>query len=151
MLVPTDSKMQIVLVEDDPAQARALSQVLRRDVIGDVEIVTFTDSCEAATHIECSWIDVLVTDLDMPDLDGLQLIERARRHNSWTQSLLITAASTASSLIEAGDLGVADYLLKPVDHQLLVRLIHQSLDRLDRWQEALTGTLRRCRELRNCP
>lgn len=151
MYTATAGKMKILFVEDDPAQARLISQVLQKNVVGEVEITTFTDSIKAAEHIEHSWVDILITDLDMPGLTGLHLIERARRHNSWTQSLLITAMSTASSLVDAGDIGASDYLLKPVDTQLLVRLIHQSLDRLERWQEALTGTLRRGRETRKHP
>ncbi|MCC7474202.1 MAG: response regulator [Pirellulales bacterium] len=146
---PSNPAMKLVLVEDDPAQARLLAHVLRRDIVGDVEMSTFTDPSTAAEHIEHAWVDILVTDLDMPGFNGLELIELARKQNSWTQSLLLTAHSTASSLVDAGDLGVTDYLLKPVDQQLLVRLIHQSLDRLERWQEALTGTLRRGREQRH--
>lgn len=148
MFTATAGKMKIVFVEDDPAQARLISHVLQKNIVGEVEIITFTDSVKAADHIEHNWVDILVTDLDMPGFTGLHLIERARRHNSWTQSLLITAMSTAASLVDASDLGATDYLLKPVDTHLLVRLIHQSLDRLERWQEALTGTLRRGRELR---
>ncbi len=149
MFTATAGKMKIVFVEDDPAQARLISQILRKNIVGDVEITTFTDSTEAAEHIEHNWVDILVTDLDMPGFNGLQLIERARRHNSWTQSLLITAMSTASSVVDAGDIGATDYLLKPVDTQLLVRLIHQSLDRLERWQIAVAGTLRQSREQRS--
>lgn len=149
MFTAKTGKMKLVFVEDDPAQARLISHVLHKNVVGDVEMLTFTDARAAAEHIDRNWVDILITDLDMPGCNGLHLIERARRHNNWTQSLLITAMSTASSLVDACDLGVTDYLLKPVDHQLLVRLVHQSLDRLERWQEALTGTLRRGREQRS--
>lgn len=148
MATATSAKMQIAFVEDDPAQAALISHLLQSNVVGDVEIVTFIDSRKAAEHIDHHWVDVLVTDLDMPEFNGLQLVERARRQNSWTQSLLMTSASTASAVVDAGDLGATDYLLKPVDPQLLIRLIHQSLDRLERWQQALSGTLKRSRALR---
>lgn len=148
MATATLAKMQTVFVEDDPAQAALISHLLQNHVVGDVEIKTFIDSRQAAEHIDHNWVDVLVTDLDMPEFNGLQLIERARRQNSWTQSLLMTSASTASAVVDAGDLGATDYLLKPVDPQLLIRLVHQSLDRLERWQQALSGTLKRSRGLR---
>lgn len=148
MVTATTPRPQLVVVEDDPAQAKLLSHVLRAEVTGDFELVIFTDAESAAAHFEHAWVDILITDLDMPMINGLELVKIARQHNRWVQSLLITAVSTSSSLIEAGDLGVTDYLLKPVDRVLLVRLVHQSLDRLERWQDALSGTLRRCRTVR---
>lgn len=148
MLTQEIPTFRIVLVEDDPAQARLLTQVLANNVAGEVKIATFTDPREAATYIDHELVDILVTDLDMPGIDGLELIRLAKRHNNYTQSLMMTAVSTSDSIICAGDLGATDYLLKPVDHQLLVRLIHQSVDRLERWQKAFSGTLNRCRKLR---
>lgn len=148
MPTATASKMTILFVEDAPAQACLFSQVLQMNVGDDVEITTVTDSLQATEHVEHHWVDILITDLDMPSLTALHLIERARHHNRWTQSLLLTATATAAILVDAGDIGVTDYLLKPVDTHLLVRLIHQSPNRLERWQEALTGTLLRRHELR---
>ncbi|MFO0791068.1 MAG: response regulator [Pirellulales bacterium] len=148
VITATLPKTQIVVVEDDAAQARLLAHVLRKGVASEYELEVFTDPKAAAAHFETAWVDILITDLDMPVMNGLEIIKTARKYNSWVQSLLITAVSTSSSLVEAGDAGVTDYLLKPIDQQLLVSLVHQSLDRLDRWQEALSGTLRRCRPVR---
>lgn len=141
-------KAQLVLVEDDSAQIRFFSHLLNTEVGYLVDVHTFTDSVEAVSFIERNWIDILITDLDLPEVDGLQLIKAAKCHNGWVQTMLITAVSTSDSLIEACDLGVTDYLLKPVDAYILGKFVQQSLERLERWRNAFAGTLSRVREMR---
>jgi DNA-binding NtrC family response regulator len=77
----------------------------------------------------------------MPKVDGLTLVRRAREFNPRVQAVILTAASTSAALVDAGDIGVADYLLKPVDMQTVAGLIEQAAERVDRWRRALLGTI----------
>jgi DNA-binding NtrC family response regulator len=135
--------VRLVLIDDDPAQLRILERVLRRGVASHIEIEGLTDPREALDRLQSEWVDILLTDLSMPEISGLDLLRCVKERNRFVQVLLITAVASSDALLEAIDLGASDYLLKPVDHQLLVGLVNQAADRLYRWREALAGTLQR--------
>jgi DNA-binding NtrC family response regulator len=134
-------KINVVFVEDDLAQANWVSRLLVGRLPEGVELLTFTDSSAASAHLGEEWVDVIITDLDMPKVDGLTLVRRAREFNPRVQAVILTAASTSAALVDAGDIGVADYLLKPVDIQTVAGLIEQAAERVDRWRRALLGTI----------
>ncbi|BBO35215.1 response regulator [Lacipirellula parvula] len=138
-------RISIVTIEDDPAQARWINRVLSNFVPEDVELTSFTDARAAHAHLSEVWTDIVVTDLDMPDVDGLELIRQAKRLNPWVQSLILTAYSTSSALVTAGDIGAADYLVKPVGEGEIEEIVQQSISRLRRWRRSLSDTLWRSR------
>ena len=145
MLATTAPRISVLIVEDDHAQARWLKHVLTRNAPDDIDFQIYTDGCEALAYLRDNWVDVLISDLDMPGANGIELIHQAKQLNPWIQSLVITAASTSSALVAAGDVGATDYLVKPVSGDLLTELLHQSADRLRRWRQSLSETLMRSR------
>jgi len=145
-IVPT---LRIVIVDDDSSQARLYSTILRKAFGSTADVVAFSDSQEAAAHLEDHLVDVLITDLRMPNVDGLEMIRIAKRRSSGAQVLVMTATSTADSLVDAAELGATDYLLKPFDQELLIELVQQSQRRLARWRSALAVTFHQGRPLLN--
>jgi DNA-binding NtrC family response regulator len=141
MVDVNNPQINVILVEDDLAQAKWVSRLLVGRLPEGVELLTFTDSSVASAHLGEEWVDVIITDLDMPEVDGLALVRRAREFNPRVQVVIVTAASTSAALVDAGDIGVADYLLKPVDIQTVAGLIEQAAERVGRWRRALSGTL----------
>jgi DNA-binding NtrC family response regulator len=133
--------VRLVIIDDDPAQVRILERVLRRGIASHVEIEGLTDSREALTRLQSEWVDILLTDLSMPDISGFDLLRCVKERNRFVQVMLITAMASSEALLEAIDLGASEYLLKPVDYRLLVGLVNQAADRLYRWREALADTL----------
>jgi DNA-binding NtrC family response regulator len=133
--------INVLIVEDDLAQARWVSRLITDRVPEGVNFITFTDSVAACRCMENQWVDVIITDLDMPEIDGLALVRRARQFNPRVQVIIMTAASTSEALIEAGDIGVADFLVKPIDIGVVAELVEQATERLWRWRDALAETL----------
>jgi len=89
----------------------------------------------------------LVTDLEMPGVNGLELLRCAKRKNPCTQVLFVTGHSTLEALTDALELGATDYLLKPLDQTELIELIEDAEKRLWRWRQALSGTATAKREV----
>ena len=137
---------KLLLVDDDPSIVRLLSTVISDALGGEIQIESLTDPAEALDCIDQGGIDILLTDLDMPHIDGLDLLRAAKRRNSSTQVLFITGQSSGDALMKALDDGATDYLLKPVDHSVLVELVSQAHHRHRRWRTALIETLRQRRE-----
>ena len=120
---------QILLVDDDPDVLELLSDTLRAYFPGELGIKTTTNPVEAKNFLETELIDVLITDLKMPEVSGLELLRCAKRRNPWTQVVIITGNSTLDAMTDVMDLGANDYLLKPLVPGILDQVIDAILSR----------------------
>ena len=100
-----------VLVVDDEASIRDL--LTRTLALAEYEVETAMDGSTALGLLRASDYDLLIADLKMPGLDGLTLIRQVRRVRPNLPVIIITGFSSESSAIEAVNLGVASYSLKP--------------------------------------
>jgi len=131
----------LLLVDDDPSMVRLLTKIIERSFGNRMELHSLTDPKEARHWIEDNVVDILVTDLEMPGVNGLELLRCAKRRNPSAQVLFVTGHSTLDALTDTLELGATDYLLKPLDQTELIGLIEDAEKRLRRWKEALAGTL----------
>ena len=125
---------KLLLVDDDPSMVRLLVKVIERSFGDRMELQSLTDPKEARHWIEDNVVDVLVTDLEMPGVNGLELLRCAKRRNPCTQVLFLTGHSTLDALTDALELGATDYLLKPLDQAELIALVEDAEKRLRRWR-----------------
>jgi len=133
-------RTKMLLVDDDPSMARLLAKIIERSFGDRLVLHALTDPKQARQWIEDNVVDILVTDLEMPGVNGLELLRCAKRKNPCTQVLFVTGNSTLDALTDALELGASDYLLKPLDQSELVALVEDAEKRLRRWREALAGT-----------
>jgi DNA-binding NtrC family response regulator len=121
--------MKLLLVEDEVAQRQILEAELARL---DNEVVAVGNGADAVEQLERGDFDVAVTDLKLPDFDGIELIRRARASGNDVPILVITAYASLKSAISAVQVGATDYLIKPIRVPDLVRRLQQigDLERL---------------------
>jgi len=136
----------LLLVDDDPSIVRLLAAIIEKSCGGDLAIETLTDPSKARERIIERGVDILLTDLEMPGVNGLELLRCAKKRNACTQVLFFTGHSSHEALLEALELGATDYLLKPVDQDELLELISQAFSRQKRWHLALAETWRQRRK-----
>lgn len=116
-----------VLVVDDHAAAReSVAYALHQ---GGYEVVCSASAVEALSALKKTSFDVVITDLQMPGMDGLELIRRIEQQQLGVQVLMITAHATISSAVEAMRHGAFDYLEKPFDVTRLEQLVAQAIAR----------------------
>jgi DNA-binding NtrC family response regulator len=116
-----------VLVVDDHASAReAVADVLRH---AQYEVVACASAMEALARLASEAVDVVVTDLQMPGMSGIDFIREIERRRLDVQVLMITAHATISSAVEAMRHGAFDYLEKPFDAVKLEQLVAQACER----------------------
>ncbi|MCA9271398.1 MAG: response regulator [Planctomycetales bacterium] len=137
---PTKKSASLLVVDDDPCMVRLLVMVISRAFGEDIAVEGFTDVRLAVERIEEGSVDILLTDLEMPEVDGLELLRIAKRRNAYTQVLLLTGRSSHEALLAALEAGATDYALKPFDQQQLLELVSQAHERRKRWQRALVDT-----------
>ncbi len=133
--------MKVLLVDDDPNMVRQLSGIIEGAFGDRIELFAISDPKEARRWMENNVADILLTDLEMPNVNGLELLRCAKRQHSNAQVLFITGESTLDALSDALEVGATDYLLKPVNQGEVVDLVEDSLKRLGRWRRAIAGAL----------
>lgn len=135
-----DRRTQVVVVDDDPQMTRIFMAALRTGFGETLAAEAFNDAASALARIEAGQVDVVVTDLDMPAWNGLQILRLAKQRNASTQVIVATGKSSHGALLEALELGAADYLVKPVDRTALIEVVQQATRRVERWRRALAET-----------
>ncbi|PZR18446.1 MAG: hypothetical protein DI536_00770 [Archangium gephyra] len=111
---------RVLVVDDDANFLKVCLTVLRR--VG-FEVEGVEDANEALKRIEGTRYDCVVSDLQMPDMTGLRLLESARRVDPDVPMVLMTGAPSIESAIDAIDLGVRKYLQKPFDVDVFVNTV----------------------------
>ncbi len=104
--------MKLLLIEDDASMQTALQRALSRR---GMEVTGCTDGNLALAQWTAVLPDVVVLDLSLPGLDGLQVLELARKQGLRTPVLILTARGTVGDRIMGLNLGADDYLPKPFD------------------------------------
>ncbi len=112
--------MKLLLVEDNSQLNKALTTLLKRN---SYIVDSAFDGEEALDFIQQYQYDVIVLDIMLPKIDGLEVLKRVRENKIATPILLLTAKSTIEDKVTGLDLGADDYLPKPfVTAELLARI-----------------------------
>ncbi|HLV67340.1 MAG TPA: EAL domain-containing protein [Polyangiaceae bacterium] len=114
----------VLLVDDDPAVLRAVSRALR---MRGFEVVTAHDGEQAVHSIRHRSFDVVLSDIGMPGMDGIQLLREVREHDLNVPVVLITGDPAVSTAIQALEYGAFHYLTKPVNSEALERVLEKAV------------------------
>ena len=118
---------EILIVEDERAQREALAGYLRKTGYRVTTAASGTEALEGN-----SVPDVVLLDLRLPDIHGLDLLKKLREKHPDAEIIVITAYGTVRTAVEAMKLGAFDYLTKPVDLDELLLIIGRALEKHER-------------------
>lgn len=128
---------KVLIVDDDSIFLDRLREELQK-YVRQFEVVTATNAAEALDVLGKERISVLVTDLDMPRMNGRELLAHMRKHHPQIPCVVMTEAKSAESENKAERGGLFGFIAKPVDAGELFVLIMEGLERLDEglfWKE----------------
>ena len=127
-------KFKILIVEDDPHMGALIASILARL---DAEVVVTKKAQSALDCLESEEVAVVVTDLKMPSIDGIEVLKFAKKCNAFTQVIMITGYATVESAVEALKSGAYDYLRKPFEPEELHHVVERALEHFRLSQENL--------------
>ncbi len=119
------SNAQLVIVDDEVAHMRALCDTLGFEGYQVTGYQSPGEALRALSETEC---DLLLTDLMMPEMDGIQLIQAARTVNPDIAGVIMTGHGTIDTAVAALQVGALDYVLKPFRLNVILPVIARALD-----------------------
>ena len=117
--------MKILVVDDSSTMRRILKNTLTR--LGYSDFVEAEDGSDALAKLE--GIDFVITDWNMPNMDGLTMVKTVRKHPSYKKLpiIMVTTEAGREDIIEAIKHGVNNYIVKPFTAETLKQKIDQTL------------------------
>jgi DNA-binding NtrC family response regulator len=116
----------VLVVDRESAATKALVAFLHDQ---DLEVVWSHDGESGYHALDSTRVDCLVTELRVPRIDGMTLLRRARARNPEVCAVLITGGADAGKEVEALRQGAADFQVKPLNHEKLLAVLRQGLER----------------------
>ncbi len=111
---------KILVVDDEDIIRESLSFILRKE---KYEVEEATNGKIAFEMLKESSYDLVITDLEMPEMKGIELLDELRKMNLQTNTIVITAYGSMETAIAALRSGASDYILKPVEFdELLIKV-----------------------------
>ena len=125
---PSDSTLlrgaRLMIVDDERTTRLSLSEIFQ---LRGASVVACADGQEALSRLKDAPVDLIVLDLKMPGMSGLQVAEEVQRTASGTVIVLLTAHASVDSAIAALRQGVFDYVLKPAQPRAIVEVVERAL------------------------
>ncbi len=119
--------MDILIVDDEQIALTSVRRVLKRHGFSKVRLCS--KGAEAIQLIKEHDYDLVLLDLLMPEVDGMQVLKAAKPYRPATEFIILTAVDDLNSAVKAIRLGAYDYLIKPVDNQKLILTIERAFER----------------------
>ena len=126
----TVEKRECILVVDDVPQTL---EVLQRNLAShDYRVFTASSVAEAIETLNATSVDLVITDLKMPEVDGMHLVRHVRDNFRQTEVMMITGYPTIEGAVTAVKAGAEEFLSKPFTDEELLAAVRRTLDKLQR-------------------
>jgi len=120
----------ILIVDDEPLIRELLSEVLEKD---GYQVVSVSNGHQALRKIRQNYFDVVITDVRMPEMDGITLLKKIKELSPATSVIVITAYGSIDDAVKAMKMGASDYLTKPI----IPDQIKITIQKISRYQDLL--------------
>jgi DNA-binding NtrC family response regulator len=115
----------ILVVDDDPGLRESFRLILE----DEFEVLDVPDGHQALDIVRSCQVDLVLLDIRLPGMDGLEVLERIKGLDEQLDVILVTAVKTVRTAVSAMKLGALDYLTKPFDEDEVLALIRRALEK----------------------
>ncbi len=130
--------MDILILDDEPIVGQRLKSALEKE---GHRTETFVDSIQAAARLQEKTFDIVVTDIRMNDMDGIEILELVRKKSDRSKVIMITGYATLEVARESLTKGAFDFIAKPFKVGEMRQAILKAVDALEKMdREAATDT-----------
>jgi two-component system response regulator AtoC len=116
---------QLILVVDDEAKMRRLLEIMLTQM--NYRVLQAADGLEALNLLAEHTIDLVISDLRMPNLDGIGLLRQLREHDNEVPVIVVTAYGTVETAVDAMKYGASDYIVRPFELEAVEAAVQRAL------------------------
>ena len=133
----TPKTKNLLIADDEPNIRRVLQAIFVKD---GYEVQVAENGIKALEWASANPVDVLITDLIMPDMNGVELIQKIKQHRPAAVAIVITAYATIKTCVDAMRYGASDYITKPFDMDEIRAVVKRAVSRAAESHAASTGS-----------
>src|SRR5881397_1859995 len=115
----------ILVVDDDPGVRESFRLILE----DHYDVLDVPDGPQAIETVRASQVDLVLLDIRLPEMDGIEVLERIKQIDEQVEVILVTAVKTVKTAVAAMKLGAFDYVTKPFDEEELLATIRRALQK----------------------
>lgn len=131
--------MKLLIVDDDHIIIRGITNILQKMALEELEILSARNAIDALEIMQYNGIDLLVTDIEMPAMNGLDLIGETAKRGHCKRYIILSGFEKFEFARRAIQYHVIDYLLKPIDKKELTKLVQTAYDEIHKKTSSLTA------------
>jgi len=124
--------LPVLFVDDDPIAHKIFDKYLH-----DRSVYHAYSTEEALGIIEKENVPIIITDIFMDEMDGIEFTRRVKKDHSTSQVIVITGVTETINLLNALEAGASDFLLKPVKKADLLGILKTADERINRWKRVM--------------
>ena len=128
--------MNILIVDDEQLAVQGILDGVSWEQVNMSKILTANSYQEAVSILNNTYIDILVSDIEMPGESGLKLIEYVNSHSPNTECIILTCHDEFSYAQEAVHLNCMEYVLKPIRYQRLTEILVRAREKVSRRRQS---------------
>lgn len=136
---PASKDKHLLIADDEPNIRRVLQAIFVKDGY-DVHVAE--NGVKAVEWASANPVNLLITDMIMPDMNGVELIQKVKQRHPEAVAIVITAYATIKTCVDAMRYGASDYITKPFDMDEIRAVVKRAVTRASEAQEAATGTVK---------
>lgn len=129
---------QIFFVDDDLQVCKVVSEILEES---GFEVCVFNNASDCLERMRACICDLLITDLKMPDFDGIEILKRVKSFAPWIPVLVLTGYGDIPTAVTAIKAGAVDFIEKPLDKESLIQRITSMLQHSQSGYNYVNGLL----------
>jgi DNA-binding response OmpR family regulator len=130
-------RQRILLVDDDVDAVRMIAHQIRSHFGQSVEVYESLSSAAAEKVLQYLAIDLVITDLDMMDVNGFHILKSVKSREPLTQVIVVTGYTSPNAIRSALSMRADEYFIKPTQANELVTAIEYLLNRVRRWKQTV--------------
>ena len=123
------TQKQVMIVDDEPDMLSMLRLIIEKKC--SCRVISASSGLDALKKLSECRPDVILSDIKMPDLDGLELLRKIKEHDPTISFVIMTGYGTIDMAVQALKDGAYDFLQKPFDKDHIVKVIRNGLERTD--------------------
>ena len=120
-----NKKTKILVIDDEAGIGDILQKILVRE---GHEVLTATNGKDGIKHVKKGSVDMVILDIKMPEMDGIEVLEKIHEIDKNIVVVMLTAYGTLGTAREAMRLGAYDYITKPFDNEFVTAMVKEGLE-----------------------